>query len=140
MPGVDASFPKTRRVLLGRDFERVMRNGRKIHTRNLIVFAARGPTDHARLGLAVGRKVGKAACRNRWKRLIREAFRLTLQHRLLAVDLVVAVKAAPALPPQTGTAAPGGKKPHGRNRRDAPGLAGMEGELLDAVRRLGAVG
>ena len=107
---MNAGFPRTRRLLLGADFERVMRKGRKVHTPNLIVFAASGDRDEPRLGLAVGRRVGKAACRNRWKRLVREVFRLRLQHRLPPIDLVVAVRAA------EGRARPAPGRPAPRQR------------------------
>ena len=136
----DETFGRRCRVLASRDFERVMRTGRRIHTRNLIVFAAPGETGDARLGLAVGKKVGKAACRNRWRRLIREAFRLKLKRRLSGTDVVVAVKAVAGPPGSrqrddgaSRTAGPGARA---RPRRVAPGLAGLEGELLEAARRL----
>lgn len=48
---------------------------------------------HARLGLAVPRRVIRLACvRNRFKRLMRELFRLN-QDKLPAVDIVARVKA-----------------------------------------------
>jgi ribonuclease P protein component len=124
--GPDRSFPRRLRILHGREFERIMRGGRKVYTRNLIVFAAQGEGDGPRLGLAIGRKVGKATCRNRWRRLVREAFRLKLKATLPAVDLVIAVKAAA---PGKGTKHPA--------RRVAPGLAAVQAELAEAVRRLG---
>lgn len=56
----------------------------------LVVYALRNSLDHPRLGMVVsGKKVGNAVARNRWKRMIREAFRLS-QHELPSgIDLVV---------------------------------------------------
>ena len=43
----------------------------------LLVYVARNDLGYPRLGLSVSKKVvGKAHVRNRWKRIIREAFRL----------------------------------------------------------------
>jgi ribonuclease P protein component len=141
---VDRGFPRTCRILFGREFERVMREGRKVHTRNLVIFVAPGAADSARLGLAVGRRVGNAVCRNRWKRLVREVFRLKLRGGLQAVDLVVAVKAAPGRARPSPGSRPDpkpGRSASGRGeQRVAPGYCGLEGELIDAIRRLGALG
>lgn len=56
----------------------------------LVVYALRNSLEHPRLGMVVsGKKVGNAVARNRWKRMIREAFRLS-QHELPpGIDLVV---------------------------------------------------
>jgi ribonuclease P protein component len=132
------AFGRESRILASRDYDRVMRSGRRAQGRNLILFLAKGDTDCPRLGLAVGRKVGNAVCRNRWKRLLRAAFRLSLKERLAPVDLVVVVKAAPvpaAAPP--GNRA--GRRSGDRTRRLAPGLAAVERELRDVLLRLEAL-
>ena len=48
----------------------------------------------ARIGVTVSKKVGNAPRRNHWKRLVREAFRLTRGHwnEALAVDIVVIIR------------------------------------------------
>ncbi len=131
------AFGRTSRILASRDFDRVMRRGRRAHSRNLILFLAKGEGEGPRLGLAVGRKVGPAVCRNRWKRLLRAAFRLSLKDRLPPVDLVVVVKSAPV--PEGASRGGGPVQPPGdRVRRVAPGLAAVEQELRDALLRLEA--
>lgn len=57
----------------------------------LVVFSRPSDRGHARLGLSVGRRVGPAHVRNRIKRLLREAFRLS-QDDLPALDLVINVR------------------------------------------------
>lgn len=55
----------------------------------IVVCGCENGLDRPRLGLSVSRKVGSAVVRNRWKRLLREAFRLEKEHLPKGVDLVV---------------------------------------------------
>ncbi len=55
----------------------------------LIVNSAANDIAQTRLGLSVGKVVGNAVVRNRWKRLIREAFRLSRDELPPGLDLVV---------------------------------------------------
>lgn len=83
------TFPKNARLLKSADFDRVFIQRCSQSDRLIVVYAARNDVESARLGLVVSRKVGNAVVRNRWKRALREAFRLT-QHELpKQLDLVV---------------------------------------------------
>lgn len=94
----DASFPKERHLLLSSDFRRVVNGGRKIHSRNLLVFFYSSPQATGRLGVTVTKKYGKAVLRNRAKRVVREAFRLNRDRLPPGVDVVVIVKREAAYP------------------------------------------
>jgi len=71
------------------DFRRAYRRRAAASDGRLLVFGHRNGLDYPRLGLSVSRKVGGAAVRNRWKRLLREAFRLNRSQLPEGVDLVV---------------------------------------------------
>lgn len=96
----DYGFPKSRRLLKSAEFERVLARRRSQADGMLLVYACENGVEMTRLGMIVSRKCGDAASRNRWKRCIREAFRL-VQHELPpGVDLVVLPRAgaSPATP------------------------------------------
>jgi ribonuclease P protein component len=89
----DDSFPRKLRLIRGADFERVF--GTKVFAADgvLVVSADKSPVEQTRLGLSVSRKVGNAVVRNRWKRLIREAFRRQKNDLPPGLDLVVRPRA-----------------------------------------------
>jgi ribonuclease P protein component len=66
----------------------------------IVLYACENDLGYCRLGLVVSRKAGNAVLRGRWKRCLREAFRLS-QHELPAgMDLVALPRpgAAPTMP------------------------------------------
>jgi len=52
----------------------------------------RGKVAWSRIGLSVSKRVGNSPIRNRWKRLIRESFRLQKAQLPLNIDIVVRPK------------------------------------------------
>ena len=80
-------FQKRNRVLKRTDFERVMAARTAAVDGMIRVLGLANDLGYPRLGLTVSRKVGNAVIRNRWRRLLREAFRL-VQHELPPLDLV----------------------------------------------------
>jgi len=81
---------KRGRLSRSAEFERVYRQGRSHANRFLVLYTfPRAGDDQPRVGLSVSRKVGRATVRNRWKRLLREAFRLSQRELPQGVDLVV---------------------------------------------------
>lgn len=85
----DQRFLPQYHIRRGADFQRAYRQRATASDRVLLIFGCQNGLNHPRLGLSVSRKVGNAVVRNRWKRLIREAFRLTREELPRGLDLVV---------------------------------------------------
>lgn len=84
------------RVSRRNDVRTAVFRGRKLQSAMLTVWAVRTATGIPRLTIQVSRRLGDAVRRNRWKRLIRESFRLN-KHRLpSSADLVIAPRMPPA--------------------------------------------
>lgn len=76
-PAEGLGFPATARIRKKGEFDRIFAQKLSAGDHQLIVHGMPSETGSARLGLVVSRRVGGAVRRNRWKRLLREAFRLT---------------------------------------------------------------
>lgn len=108
-------FPKSAKLLKSSEFDRVFRARSSAADGLIIVYAAQSDSEQSRLGLTVSRKCGNAVVRNRWKRSLREAFRL-VQHKLPGyMDLVV-------LPKKGAT----------------PDVARLQGSLLKLAKKIAA--
>lgn len=91
------SFPKSKRLLRHGDFQQVYQQGRRQFTGNLTLFFLRrtmpecGTTlgDSLRVGFTVSKALGGSVERNRLKRRMREAVRLSWPAVEAPVDVVI---------------------------------------------------
>lgn len=74
-------FGAQRRLKKSSEFEQVYSHRLSASDERLVVYARPNGLNRSRLGVSVGRKLGPAVRRNRYKRTLREAFRL-MQHEL----------------------------------------------------------
>jgi len=100
MPKKAARFPRTARLLRHADFERVYRRGRRHFSASMTVFywprpevnvdaRTRTAIQGLRVGFTVGRALGGAVQRNRMKRRLREAVRMTRPTPGVEADVVI---------------------------------------------------
>ena len=87
--GVRRKYPRSIRLLRHADFERVYQQGRRHFSAHVTVFYFRRPDGgSARVGYTVSRALGGAVDRNRMKRRLREAVRLSWKE-MQGVDIVI---------------------------------------------------
>lgn len=84
-----APFPKESRLLTRREFQRMAHQAKRYVGRYVIIDVRNNTLGRTRLGLTVTKRYGKAHDRNRFKRIVREAFRLSLSSLPKGCDLNV---------------------------------------------------
>ena len=80
---------KESRLRKSAEFDRVYALRQRAGDGHLLLFAAPNDCGQTRFGLSVSKKHGNAVCRNRLKRLMREAFRLSQHDLPTGLDLVL---------------------------------------------------
>lgn len=84
----DYAFSRNSRLCLKRDFEAVFDVGKKTVTKELITWHCLSQ-EQSKIGLMVSKKCGCAVKRNRLKRLLREAFRLSKKEFKEGIRLII---------------------------------------------------
>jgi len=94
-------FVRADRLLLSRDFKRVLESGERRSSQNFVIFHSTQPlraqptgTLRPRLGVTVSKQVGNAVVRNRIKRRVREWFRHARWELSAEKDVVVIARPA----------------------------------------------
>jgi ribonuclease P protein component len=88
--GARRPYPRSMRLLRHADFERVYQQGRRHFAAHMTVFYLRRQAGSgARVGYTVSRALGGAVDRNRMKRRLREAVRLSWQGMNEPFDIVI---------------------------------------------------
>ena len=91
-PSFLTGFTKKERIKQPEDFRRVMRLGRRLQSKNFILFDRQNEAGFHRLGIVVKKEIGPATYRNRMKRYFREFFRLHKHQIRGSLDMVIVVK------------------------------------------------
>lgn len=116
--GVKHRFQSRRRIRTGPEFHAVFQARTSVADGLIVVYGLENDAGFSRLGLSVSRKVGGAVTRNRWKRVLREAFRLNVEQMPPGLDYVIVPRAVP--PPSMPEA--------------AESLVRLSGDLLRRIR------
>ena len=73
-------------------FRRLYQKGKSASGHCVVVYCRKNGLPYNRLGLTAGTKLGHAVVRNRFRRRIREAYRLSEQSFVLGYDIVVVAR------------------------------------------------
>ena len=82
-------FAKCEHLLAKKDFDATYALRRSARDGRLVLYARPNALKHSRLGMSVAKRYGNSVRRNRFRRLIREAFRLHKEELPKGCDFIV---------------------------------------------------
>ena len=91
------SFGKEKRLVSSKQFKAVLARNLRVSNAMLTLYMAENECGYPRLGVSIGRTCGNAVVRNRWKRLLREAFRQNQNKIPAGFDYLVMISYPPRL-------------------------------------------
>jgi ribonuclease P protein component len=77
-----------------KDFLALYNRGRFTASKYTVIYVKPNGKGYNRLGITAGKKIGNAVCRNRAKRLIRQAYRETEIDLPVGIDIVIVARKA----------------------------------------------
>lgn len=83
------AFPKTSRLLKRREFVHLAHKGYTFYGNHVVIQWRKTTYGRVRLGVIITKKFGNAVLRNRFKRLVREGFRLATSRPAFGIDVSV---------------------------------------------------
>lgn len=82
---------KINRVKRNEDFQKIIGHKRYVSNDIFVLYYQKGKTDHLRVGISVGKKLGNAVHRNKIKRQLRMML-MELTNKTVPIDLIVIVR------------------------------------------------
>ncbi len=95
MTAADQRFRPQDRIRKRSEYKVSYEKGRRIPSKNFVLFVAPNALGRPRLGITMTRRIGGAVRRNRAKRLVREVFR---RHKSALIDVDIVVNGRFSLP------------------------------------------
>ncbi len=83
---------KQSRIRNSQEFQSIINNKQFSANQSFVIYHTNKKEDHARVGISVGKKLGKATDRNKVKRQVRMMFQ-DLQHFPLKNDMICIIRA-----------------------------------------------